>query len=400
MDTMHYETTPGNSLLSLDASTTAHICGILPGFLSTVTSLLVCAARSGGSGASVRRRAQGAVKEGFLRWRQPYSLVLCRREFETALLRLHSSSIDRLVEAFMNNESHAADSEASSSTGAKLHAAKEAQPRSGTRKRRGVTATRSLSPPRGDRQVPSSVPPVTSPTPALDTSTMRKASKSKEKESAFADLKKRSMAAASFDDLACAFKCLATLIFVQSYGSNEERKEELVVHGYPGGQWDLTDLMTVKFQCPLVGFQEIGTPLLLLYFGNRILRHAGAERYFDVLPATCERSGEDLAGDEDVRRTDRSQKRQLRPSKNQPWDYGATDVARAVMVKPAVRSSDSMPRLGPAGAFSGSTESRRRVTFSTNPACAHNSPLSPPLRACGSRSTRDCDTYCGKSANQ
>ncbi|KAJ6454442.1 hypothetical protein C8R47DRAFT_1252514 [Mycena vitilis] len=35
---------------------------------------------------------------------------------------------------------------------------------------------------------------------------------------------------------------------------------EARVHGYPGGQWDSMDLMTVELQCPLVGFQEIGTP--------------------------------------------------------------------------------------------------------------------------------------------
>ncbi|KAJ6454297.1 hypothetical protein C8R47DRAFT_1083146 [Mycena vitilis] len=38
------------------------------------------------------------------------------------------------------------------------------------------------------------------------------------------------------------------------------RPPVLHLHGYPGGQWDSTDLMTVEFQCPLVGFQEIGTP--------------------------------------------------------------------------------------------------------------------------------------------
>ncbi|KAJ7822150.1 hypothetical protein B0H13DRAFT_2376775 [Mycena leptocephala] len=91
---------------------------------------------------------------------------------------------------------------------------------SGARGMRGGTgteSTRGLSPPRGDRQVPGPVPPVTDTgAPSLPqrppTARSPIATASKEKQSAFLTLKDSALAATSFDDLAAAFRDLVTLI--------------------------------------------------------------------------------------------------------------------------------------------------------------------------------------------
>jgi hypothetical protein len=85
----------------------------------------------------------------------------------------------------------------------------------GARRKRGGTDTRGLSPPRGDRQVPESVPPVTSTThapQARSAAAPPRAAMSREKEALFVGLKERALAASSLDDLATSLCDLVRLM--------------------------------------------------------------------------------------------------------------------------------------------------------------------------------------------